>query len=57
MLRPNEINALFQTQSLTLQAKAMKALSAIIHKKEFDSSAEEEKYVEEILVVLDKKCL
>ena len=57
MLRPNEINALFQTQSLTLQAKAMKALSALIRKKEFDSSAEEEKYVEEILVVLDKKCL
>ena len=56
-LRPNEINGLFQNQSLTLEAKAMRALTALIQKKEFDSREKEEDYVEEILKALDGKCL
>ncbi|CAL6350279.1 unnamed protein product [Bathycoccus prasinos] len=56
-LRPNEINGLFQNQSLTLEAKAMRALTALIQKKEFDSREKEEDYVEDILNALDGKCL
>ena len=56
-MRPNEINALFKTQSLTLQAKAMKSLTELLEKKEHDSPEEEEMYVEAILEILDGKCL
>ena len=56
-LRPNEINGLFQNQSLTLEARAMRALTALIQKKEFDSREKEEDYVEDILNALDGKCL
>ena len=56
-MRPNDINALFKTQSLTLQAKAMKSLTELLEKKEHDSPEEEEMYVEAILEILDGKCL
>ena len=48
-MRPNDINALFKTQSLTLQAKAMKSLTELLEKKNTTSLEEEEMYVEAIL--------